>query len=359
MGGMNFHIEILFEDGVRWMARSRRSNATSPPLELRNYIMLSEIATLKFLSERTTVPAPKVFHFNLDETNSVGVGYILMEKMPGRSFHVSDRITTEQKRKVIGQLADVYIELQAHPFGMMGSLNLPGSNDIGPFAQESLADYQDSMLKKHGPFASPNEYFEMYINFILDLITRQEAYTNHPVDAFLIHRYLLESIPSIFPNNGLDDGKFYLKHANDKGDEILVDEDFNITGIVDWEWAHTAPKSMAFKSPLALLPVGLFYDGDNSVGGDEFDFAAFFEDKGRRDLGDIVRNGRLLHQLEFCCGYDLFDWNSYPGIFMGLVRALSNDGKSNGLGWETWRAEALERYRSDHRLQSIFRLQKC
>ena len=69
----------------------------------------------------------------------------------------------------------------------------------------------------------------------------------------------------------------------------------------------------------------------------------FFEDKGRRDLGEIVRNGRLLHQLEFCCGFDLFDWDSYPGILMGLVRALGNDGKSNDLDWETWRAEALER----------------
>lgn len=105
MGGMNIHIEILFEDGISWLARIRRSNATSPPLELRNYIMLSEVATLKFLSERTNVPDPQAFHFNLDEneTNPIGVGYILMQKMPGRSLPMSDHhITREQKKKVLG-----------------------------------------------------------------------------------------------------------------------------------------------------------------------------------------------------------------------------------------------------------------
>lgn len=132
---------------------------------------------------------------------------------------------------------------------------------------------------------------------------------------------------------------------------------FNITGIVDWEWAHTAPKSTAFKSPLALLPVGLFHSGDNTVGDEELDFAGFFDDKGRRDFGEIVRNGRLLHRLEFCCGYDFLDWDSYPGIFMGLVRGLSIDGKSDGLEWETWRAEALKRYSGDHQLQSLLRFQ--
>jgi hypothetical protein len=39
-------------------------------------------ASLQFLSE-TKVPAPKVFDFNFCEPNPVGVGYILMEKLPG------------------------------------------------------------------------------------------------------------------------------------------------------------------------------------------------------------------------------------------------------------------------------------
>jgi hypothetical protein len=351
MGGMNYHIEISFDDGVSWLARIRRFNATSPPLELRNYIMHSEIATLKFLSN-TTVPAPKLYDFNLDETNPVGVSYILMEKMPGKSLDWS-LATGKQKRKVIDQNADIYIELQTHPFDTMGSLVLDefGSQHVGPFASEFMSDYTNS-LKTLGPFSSLEGYYAAHIKLILDLITRQELYAHRSVDAFLIHLYLLENLSVIL--NNLDDGKFYLKHADEKGDHILVDDEFNITGFIDWEWAHTGPRSMAFNSPIVLLPVALFYDGDNGLGEDEMTFAQLLEEKGRPDLGDIVLKGRLLHRLHFCCGYDSRDWDGYVGIFMGLVRALRND---SDLNWETWKVEAMERFGDDYRLKSLARLE--
>jgi len=39
MGGMNYHIEVSFDDGMKWIARIRRFNATSPPVALRDYII--------------------------------------------------------------------------------------------------------------------------------------------------------------------------------------------------------------------------------------------------------------------------------------------------------------------------------
>jgi hypothetical protein len=39
MGGMNYHIEVKFEDGISWLARIRRFNATSPPPDRERYIM--------------------------------------------------------------------------------------------------------------------------------------------------------------------------------------------------------------------------------------------------------------------------------------------------------------------------------
>lgn len=95
MRGMNYHVEIMFEDGVSWQARIRRFNTTSPPVDLRNHIMRSEVVILKLLSG-TSVPVPAVFDFNLDGTNTVGVGYILMEKLPGRSLRLS--IATPEQR---------------------------------------------------------------------------------------------------------------------------------------------------------------------------------------------------------------------------------------------------------------------
>ncbi|KAJ5380251.1 uncharacterized protein N7496_002679 [Penicillium cataractarum] len=114
--------------------------------------------------------------------------------------------------------------------------------------------------------------------------------------------------------------------------------------------AHTDSKSGAFNSPIVLLSVGDFYIGVNSISEDETFLAECFEAKGHADLGIIVRNGRLIHRFRFCSGYDLADWEGFLGLFAGLLRAL---GFTGDFHWETWKAEALERYEDDHRLQRV------
>ncbi|KAI1387436.1 uncharacterized protein F4822DRAFT_282470 [Hypoxylon trugodes] len=343
MGGMNYHIEVCFDDGVKWFARMRRFNATSPPAALRDYTMQCEVATLKFLEE-TNIPTPKVFDFALDHAgNTVGVGYILMEKLPGKSLRWSIA-NQDQRRKVMNQLANTFIELRKYPFNLLGSLDRPGDFHIGAFARESLTDFTQAEMRTMGPFSSLEDYHKSSLRLILDLIIRGELYSQQPVDAYLIHRFLVDLVPSMSSLSAQDDQQYYLKHADDKGDHILVDEDFNITGIIDWEWAHTAPPTHAFNSPIGLLPVADFYNGANSLGDDETTFARLLEGKGCQELADFVWNGRLQHRFTFCCDYDLADWNGFLGLFQGLRDAVKVD---HGVGWDDRRITALHRYKED------------
>lgn len=349
MGGMNYHLEIQFEDGISWLARIRRFNATSPPPDLQAYIMRSEVATLQLL-EKTRVPAPRVFDYSFDE-GRLGVRYMLMEKMTGKSLRWS--ITSpEQRQKVMSQLADIFIELSGFSFDRMGSLDQSGAETehVGPFARESLTDYHDHQMHPIGPFPSSYDYILASIRLTLDLIRRGECYTEQAVDAFIIHRFLLDSASKILSFHRFDDGRFYLKHADDKGDHILIDDDHDITGIIDWEWAHTYPKSAAFNSPILLLPVADFYDGKNNLGDDELVFAQLLQDKGRADLAEIVKNGRILHRFEFCCGYDLADWDGFLGLFQGLRRALNVD---EDLDWDAWKEKTLRHYKDDDQLKEL------
>ncbi|KAM3451332.1 hypothetical protein MY3296_005373 [Beauveria thailandica] len=342
MGGMNYHVEIRFQDGVVWLARIRRSNATSPPPALRDYIIKSEVATLLFL-EKTRVPAPKMYDYALEQPgNPVGVGFILMEKLPGKSLRWS-LANEQQRRKVINQISDILIELRKYPFQDLGSLDNPGQSRVGPFAQESLTNLLQSDMCTTGPFRSMEDYHKASLGLLMDSIIKEEAYTDRPVDAYLIHRFLLDLVPLVAPPSS-NQGDFYLKHADDKGDHILVDESFNITGIVDWEWAHTAPASHAFNSPIALLPVADFYHGKNGLGDDELYLARLFREKGQEELAHVVQSGRLQHRFAFCCGYDLVDWDGFLGLFRGLCEAV---GVENGMDWNEWRAVALDRYKDE------------
>jgi hypothetical protein len=166
----------------------------------------------------------------------------------------------------------------------------------------------------------------------------------------LIHRFLIDLVPRVLPQT--DDKKFYLKHADDKGDHIMVDEDYNVTGIIDWEWAHTASPAIAFNSPIGFFNVGEFYDGKNILSDDEIIFARLLEEKGHKDLAQFVRHGRLQHRFAFCCGYDLADWSGFLGLFRGLRDAVGVDA---GLEWDGWKASALERYKGDPGLQVLLK----
>lgn len=185
----------------------------------------------------------------------------------------------------------------------------------------------------------------------MDLILRNERYSHRPIDGYLIHRFLLDLVPSILPRGSRESNVFFLKHADDKGDHILVDDEDNITGIIDWEWAHTAPEALAFNSPIMLLPVADFYNGANDLGEDEQMFIRILEAKGQPSLASMVRNGRLQHFFTFCCGYDLAtDRDGFQGLFRGLRDAV---GDGAGLNWDQWKTHAMERYGSEEALRFL------
>ena len=205
-----------------------------------------------------------------------------MEKMAGKPLRWS--LTSPKKRKkVMSQPADIHTELQAFPFDLMCFLDKPGSDHVGPFARESLTDYVDSRVhswrvvrvpesiiikiiiiissnkaniaresrrrtrcrREHldrrvgrfgrascrrrvqpiGPFTSSEDYLVEGLRLTLDLIMRGECYAAQAVDTFLVHRFLLDSVPRILSYHGHDDGRYYLTHADNKGDHILVDDD--------------------------------------------------------------------------------------------------------------------------------------
>ena len=107
------------------------------------------------------------------------------------------------------------------------------------------------------------------------------------MDNYLSHRWRV--VPQVlWLHNHAD---FFLKHFDDKGDHVLVNEDFNITGIIDWEFASVEPKALAFSSPYMLWPVGNFYTGSNHLSPEGMELAGMFERRGRHDLTYLDRNG--------------------------------------------------------------------
>ncbi|KAJ8069598.1 hypothetical protein OCU04_000036 [Sclerotinia nivalis] len=366
MGNVNLHLELQFSDGVRWIARIKRQNVTTPLKPVQKLVIECEVATYRFL-QSTQVPAPRVFDFCASSDNVVGVPYILMEKVPGRPFSKCTP-TVEQRYRVMKQTALIYKELHQHPFETMGSLHLQDSEPgyfVGPLASELLSDFEFSDnnegLKTLGPFHDLAHYYDQIIARILCMIVNGVFYTPWPIETYLIHLSLHDLASSLSFSQSFStagNGKFYLKHLDDQGSHIMVDEDYNITGVIDGEWAFTAPATIAFTSPMMLWDVGDFFDGKSSLSKEEVEFASLLDheenDAQTQGLGTYVKKGKMTQRLNFLIGNEISDWDisSYIQNFSALLQAP--DFSTNvRFSWDEWKSNALEKYKNDEGLQKL------
>jgi hypothetical protein len=56
-GGLNIHIPLLFDDGVKWMLRLNGYNRDHTPFEVLKYVRESEVATMTALQSVTNLVA--------------------------------------------------------------------------------------------------------------------------------------------------------------------------------------------------------------------------------------------------------------------------------------------------------------
>lgn len=226
MGGMHVHLQLIFEDGTVWLARILRETQTSFADELSNQILLSECATLRWL-ESLDVPTPRLRGYGLrsDPRNEVGVAYMIIDKLPGRPFN-SSAASESQKSKVLGQWADILCILGKHPLDKIGSLKFgaDGAIEVGPIASD-----RTGTLPCIGPFEDAKDFYSTWADTYLELITDGQLFSPYSIDAYLMFKFLAEQAragPWLKKWQDLHSGPFFLKHVDDKGDHILIDDDF-------------------------------------------------------------------------------------------------------------------------------------
>ncbi|KAI9716971.1 MAG: hypothetical protein M1828_007485 [Chrysothrix sp. TS-e1954] len=345
MGGMNVHLRLCFSNGTVWLARILRENFTSFADDLTNSIVTCEYATLKWL-EKVDIPTPRVFAYGLkgDARNSIGVTYLLIEELPGEPYLLRDPSST-QAMKVHTAMANVLDKLYSHPLDAIGSLTVgsQGRIGIGPAASD-----RTGTLRPIGPFKNATQFYAALCDQYLHLISDRQIFTEMPIDAYLMYRSLKQmahlgqwnaSAP------GQDDGPFFLKHMDEKGDHVLVDEDYNITGIIDWTFARSVPAYEAFGPTLMTANMADLYDGKVGRSEGDVEFAATLR-RQNHALSLYWDHGDRLRRLLLGLGQGMrLSWNDTLHMFKGMLAAI---GESMALfDWEQWREQHLEEYRGD------------
>lgn len=216
----------------------------------------------RFIASRTSIPVPTVQAYGLggdsDTGNPTGKCFIIMDYIDGEPLVVErlHNTTTENQRRFYSHLADFYTQLRGLEFDASGAVSLSanGSFEVTPplsvdINAISLRDANDLPLFQRT--ASTGEYARQLYSILL-----ARAAEPMPDMSLLDVQYMVFALQDFKKRlrhhlSESDNEIFVLNHGDLQPSNILLDNDFGIKGIIDWEWAGTVPSTF-FVPPLWL-----------------------------------------------------------------------------------------------------------
>ena len=115
----------------------------------------SEIATIQYVKQHTSIPVPEIYYQDLNPDNAIGAAYVLMEKLPGRHLYKSwDDMSLDHKRRALSEISSVIAQFTSLEFDQIGCLTQSG---LGPIIHPCLETPK-------GPFRSTLEYLESFVS---------------------------------------------------------------------------------------------------------------------------------------------------------------------------------------------------
>lgn len=253
-GGVNILFELRFDNGEIWIARIQMPDESSVS-EGTDFVLESEVTTMQYLRRKTRIPIPSIYGYNARFRNPVGMPYILMEAMPGARLWGGGRkdfIPDQHKSKVYRQIASIIIQLYYLNFNAIGMLfPVPESQEnvkVGPI-YDSL-----HRLEPYGPFSTSSEFYRIRAEMLNEyrqhhLPNGLAARTTHviaPADEPEAVKFLVDPL--------YDHGPFRLAHPDFQISNFLFDNEFNITGLVDWSGCQTVPFESFARHPDKIIP---------------------------------------------------------------------------------------------------------
>ncbi|WWC68362.1 uncharacterized protein I206_102287 [Kwoniella pini CBS 10737] len=328
-GGFNVHFLVIFEDGVKWVLRVRQSDQAPIPNEVINDILLSEVSTLNYLSKHN-IPVPKAWLPRYLRENEEDIhrppfpfAYFFCEFLTGKPVHAHELTSLPEKKMI--DFANEFCKLQIAisniplPFKKIGSL-LPertksGELRLGPIFNRGTF-MKVSSPYFFGPFKTNKERYLAHIDATLEYITKGALLKSRIIQDYLWHLELRELVEASSILDQPPEAVFF-KHADERGDHLLMNDKGHIVGVLDWEWSYITTKEEAFAAPFNFGKDTVFRrEGDNSIRPLEQHLIRAYENLGRPDLGDCVKNGKLYSRLSMIGYYSgIWDKKGFREVF--------------------------------------------
>lgn len=196
---------------------------------------------LTWTRAKTSIPVPEVHSYNTDPTNDIGAPYILMDYIHGTVAeelrcargHEWDQFgTPDQDRKFRQQMAEIQVKLASITFDKIGCL----------YQDEQTSDFfigPDYEMGK-GPWTCSTDYYADLAEHRLRDCTDRAKLKVQMSSSFALP-VLFKHLISLYGQSTSTSGPFRLLNRDLGAHNLLVDDDFNIIGLIDLDGVMTAP----------------------------------------------------------------------------------------------------------------------
>ncbi|CAI6045170.1 unnamed protein product, partial [Clonostachys chloroleuca] len=242
-----------------------------------------EIAAMKLVSERTSIPIPKVIAYAINDKTKSFPTFMILEYVEGEklSYKTYQEFTPERLVRFYISLADIFIQLRRLELDAIGRLTHreDGSFTVGnPIATidlnaQALERLRPSRVLARYGGGGPLRSASNYIDMLHDLADNAFAESRSSVpegdgigEEYLYHLHSFRELVEDWRAEDDDRGPFVLVHGDFQPFNLLLNDQGSIVSVLDWEWSRVVPRQF-FKPPLwleyadvTLLSRPLFYD---------------------------------------------------------------------------------------------------
>ncbi|PYI03322.1 hypothetical protein BO78DRAFT_375428 [Aspergillus sclerotiicarbonarius CBS 121057] len=286
--GSNSLIHVVeFDDKLRYIIRLPRSGRPGHFTETAKRALIARVEMMRFIRKRTMIPMPEIYDFNASVENTLEAPYVVESFIPGTSvadawFDESGPMPLDEKRlRILDSVAEAMAQLRGFYFDKIGTVGVDdqGHRRMYPsfYAEKSEAGIQ---YAAYGPYESTVEFLRDRL-----AVTSVEGGGDNPYDTGC--RIFLDMMISCLPlstKRRTDDREtFVLAAPQFESKNIRVDEQYNVTGIIDWDGAHTMPRFLGY----AVFPGWITRDLDPVAYGWPYDT--------REDSPEQLKRYRLLY----------------------------------------------------------------
>ncbi|KAH6953010.1 kinase-like domain-containing protein [Fusarium avenaceum] len=203
----------------------------------------SEVATIRYLKQHTSIPVPEIYLQDLDPENDVGAAFVLMERLPGRHLYKTwDDMSLDKKKVAVSEIASIIVQFASLGFDKIGCLTQDG---LGPILSPCYKEPQgpfDSTLTYLESFISPDTVESPELAQLFQQIRREVAISVHRENAVYLKP------PFAFIHTDFDaQNMLFLESPDGSGPKL--------TGLIDFEFAHTGPLYYLYEYPIFIQDV--------------------------------------------------------------------------------------------------------